>query len=561
MKKIFSISMAGILAVSSMGVLAGCSLFGGGIKIDKTKTQLYVGYVESGLGKAWADSLFAKFEKEYANVSFQEGKTGVQIVPHGSKTDYDARKLRGKMQGNGQDVLFVESFYPAELESELLDISDFVTQPLTEFGEDRSIEDKMTTQFINAHKEAKGKYIAIPWYESYYGIMYDVDMFERELLYFAPDGSFVQSLDDEKAYGPNGRTGIIDGIDYSFDDGLPATYDQYFELCDELVGRGLIPCIWSGQWVAETNKTVMGLHFDYEGAENSALNVSFNGVATNLIEVDKDGNVTKRDPVTITSENGYELANQAGVYYALKFAERLVANPDYYHWYSFSKAISHTGAQQEFLYSSYSSKKTPIAMILDGVWWENEADPVFNDMVNGGYGQKASRANRRFAFMPFPKATEEKVGENLTVANINSAIIVNGYIPKYKIELAKKFVQFAHTDVSMSEFSRLTSIMKPYDYKVSDEDYENMSYFGKSLSNVHDVADKVFLGSTNSVYKYNQAQLTMYDMYNTEIEKTPYATPFDLFYNMPEVTAETYFLNGLSDSTEQIWKSKFSRYF
>lgn len=561
MKKFWSVSMAGLLTASALGTFAGCNLFGGGVKIDKTKTQLYVGYVESGLGKAWTESLFRRFEEFYATTPFEEGKTGVQIVPHGSKTDYDARKLRGKLQGNGQDVMFVESFFPFELESELLDITDWITEPLTEFDESRSIENKMSTQFIDAHKDEKGKYIAIPWYESYYGIMYDVDLFDSELLYFAPDGSFVQSLEDERAYGPNGRTGEINGVDYSFDDGLPATYEQYFELCDELVGRGLIPCIWSGQWVAETNKTIMGLHFDYEGAQNSALNMSFDGIATNLITVDKDGNVEQRDPVTITSANGYELANQAGIYNALKFAERLVANPDYYHWYSFSNAISHTGAQQEFLYSSYSSKKTPIAMILDGVWWENEADQIFKDMVNGGYGQKVSRANRRFAFMPFPKATEEQVGENLTVANLNTAVIVNGYIPKNKINLAKKFVQFAHTDVSMSEFSRLTSIMKPYDYKVTDEDYEKMSHFGKSLSNVHDAADKVFLGSTNGLYKYNQAQLTMYDTYTTEIDKLPYSVPFDTFYNMPNVSAEEYFLNGLTDATEQIWRSKYSKYF
>lgn len=557
MKKFLTVTLAGVLA---LGTLSGC----GGKKpsIDETKTQLYVGFVNGGLGEEWMHSVIARFEDKYKDVPFESGKMGVEIVPHGSKTDYDARKLVGKIGTNGQDVMFVESFYPYELEGDLLEVTDMVTGKLTEFGENKSIEDKMTAEFINAHKDSNGKYYAIPWYEGYYGIMYDVDLFDKEKLYFALNSDdFISDLSEAKSYGPNGKTGVGEnGQDYSYDDGLPTTYEQFFILCDEIVSRGLIPCIWSGLQVDETNKTIMGLHVDYEGKANATLNVTFKGTAENLITVSENGTITKREDVEITPANGYELGNQAGRYYAYKFADQLVSNPDYYHWLSFSKSNTHTGAQEEFIYSSHSSKKTPIAMIFDGVWWENESDDIFESMVNGGYGQSVARKNRRFAFMPFPKATEDKVGENLTVANINSAIIINGAIADYKVDLAKKFVQFCHTDESMSEFSRITSMMKPYDYVMKQADLDNMTYFGKSLANVHNTADKVFLGSSSRLYQHYQGHFTLYDTYKTYINNLPYTTPFSTFKD-EKISAAEYFNRSLKDYTQTGWTEKYSMYF
>ena len=555
-RKILSIALSIALGTSAF---AACG--DGETGYDETKTQLFVGFVNGGFGEVWLNTLAERFEKAYESVSFEDGKMGVEIIPHGSKTDYYTPNMTGKLDSNGQDVMFVESWYPYELnEDKLLDITDVVTQPLTKFGENKSIEDKLTSEYIKAFKD-DGKYYALPWYEGYYGIMYNVDLFESEALYFAPDSNeFISNISEAKSYGPNGRTGVVDGKDYSFDDGLPATYEQFFILCDELVSRGIIPCIWSGENVYETNKIVMGLHVDYEGKEDASLNMSYSGTAHNLIEVSEDGKISKRGDVEITASNGYELMKQAGRYYALQFAEQLVEDADYYHWLSFSGANSHTGAQEEFLYSTYSSNKTPIAMLLEGVWWENESDDIFKSMEQGGYGSGAARKNRKFGFMPFPKATDDKVGEDLTIANTATGIIVNGNIADFKIELAKDFVRFCHTDVSLKEFSKITSVMRPFDYKLDNSDLANLTYFGKCLSNIHNIASQVVLNGTSQLYVQNQAELILYETYTTKINGLPYSVPFDTFNN-ESLTATDYYLNGLNDWTATTWAGKYSKFF
>ena len=52
---------------------------------------------------------------------------------------------------------------------------------------------------------------------------------------------------------------------------------------------------------------------------------TFDGVATDLIQVDEDGNVKKLPDTQITFENGYELQQQAGRYYTLKFVENVLS--------------------------------------------------------------------------------------------------------------------------------------------------------------------------------------------------------------------------------------------
>ena len=55
---------------------------------------------------------------------------------------------------------------------------------------------------------------------------------------------------------------------------------------------------------------------------------TFDGVATDLIQVDEDGNVKKLPDTQITFENGYELQQQAGRYYTLKFVENVLSKKD-----------------------------------------------------------------------------------------------------------------------------------------------------------------------------------------------------------------------------------------
>lgn len=75
-KRIFSIALTAVLALPL--ALAGCG--DGKRGIDETKTQLYVGVYDGGLGTDSVYSLAKRFEEKYAEHSFQAGKTGVEVI-------------------------------------------------------------------------------------------------------------------------------------------------------------------------------------------------------------------------------------------------------------------------------------------------------------------------------------------------------------------------------------------------------------------------------------------------------------------------------------------------
>ena len=110
-----------------------------------------------------------------------------------------------------------------------MDITEAVTEPLTEYGEQGSIEDKMTTQQQNWFK-VNGSYYAIPHYEGYYGMFYDVDTFDERNLFMTDSGTFTNY---------SGRGKGVDGVAGTYDDGLPATYEEFLEEKQKIIESGV----------------------------------------------------------------------------------------------------------------------------------------------------------------------------------------------------------------------------------------------------------------------------------------------------------------------------------
>ena len=468
------------------------------------------------------------------------------------------------MDLNPNEMFFTESIPYQEFVTggKFLDITEAVTTPLTEFGEEKSIEDKMFPYHIENFKTG-GKYYALPYYEAFHGIIYDVDMFEDELFYFALDknncnGGFIFDLEDERSYGPDGKTGVIDGVDYSADDGLPATYEEFYQLCDRMKEQGIAPITWSGGYPSEVTKTISALHADYEGAEQMMLNLTFDGTATDLVDtVDENGNITLQEPVEITAENGYMLQRQAGKYYALDFFDTIIER-EYYADLTFNTSQSNTGAQEEYLYSRFSSSKTPIAMLVDGTYWENEASGIFTDMVNGGYGQAAAKENRRFALMPYPKATQEKLDEQTSPVfmDINySTSLVSSRIEEYKIPLAYDLLRFLHTDEELCEYTVATNTPKPFQYDLGEEYLDRMTYYGRSLYEMHSTGNIIYPSSNSPVFYRNFSNLTP--------EFRPWVSTIGTSsYNVPitglrasGVDAKAYFDGLMNARGETYWRN------
>lgn len=420
---------ATLLATTILASLTGCGARGGNTEeVDSKKTQLYVGYYYAGLGKEWIQQAKALFEEKYADKSFEEGKTGVQVVLDLDKAGLNGGDLLNTIKSKRDQVFFVENadYYSFADEGNLkvADITDIVTSKVD--GEDITIEDKLDAKsksYYNLGTEDSPKYYALPYYEGVFGINYNKDLFEQNNWYFAAgkcaddvnldtvdlSSLFVASAQDAKSAGP-------DGIEGTSDDGLPATYKDFEALLIRIKTSGsYIPMAWCGNYLTYLVEFMNTLWADAEGKEQFALNWSIDGTATSLVEV-KNGKVTAMPSTEINGNTGWKLHHQAGKYSALEFAKMCVSDSSYYHPDSFSSSLTHTDVQRQFVNGTGSGSQ--IAMLLDGNWWEVEATSWFDENESSDN----AKVNRNFGFMPIPKPTKAQVGEGRTLITLNNSM-------------------------------------------------------------------------------------------------------------------------------------------
>ncbi len=534
-----------MLSMVMLGSMTACGGIGPTVveQGDKTKTIVKVGNYYGGLGDEWLTAVEKKFEDAYATKSFEEGKTGVDIVID-SNNGYSGTNVIDAIDKNDVWFGYLMNYYDLVSQKLAMDITDIVTGDLGEVCEEEqgvTIESKLADNVKDTFKGAgNGKYYGLPVYEGFYGIVYDVDLFESEGFYFiegfdrsgALDDMFVTSKTDVKSEGP-------DGVFGTYDDGLPETYEDFYNLCRYMKKYGVTPMAYPGQFMHYWLRYLFQVWADYEGVEQMSLNFNLSGTATDLVSLDNSGNLVKKDPVEITPANSYELQAQAGKYYALQFANTLANNGDWYSMSSKGTGQSQEMAQKEFLYSSRNSNQPTIGMVLDGCWFNEEVDEAYTDMVNGG-DASASRMNRKIGFMPIPKATADKVGEKLTFVDLSKSVcFINAKVSGPTAEVAKLFVKFFHTNESLATYTEKTEATRPYKYTV---DSSKLSYFGRMMMDIHNNANVIYTYSSNETYLKNSQ---IFDMDAWSFTSTGgNSNPFHVFRDKKNVSVETYF-NGM----------------
>lgn len=554
-------------------LLALCACFGAvafsgcereyAVKNDATKTQLYVGTADGAYGDAWLYAVKKRFEEKYKDVSIEEGKKGVEIV-----INKDANYKGGKLINNitssilPYEVFFTESIDYVEWVNRgyLLDISDvmtssvrhnFVTKEEDTSMEDETILDKlMHDDYKDFLKMPGDKYYALPFYDAYYAISYDVDLFEEENFYLAREGygdaeGFVRDASEPRSLGPNGKTGVIDGIDYSYDDGLPATYEDFYKLCKRIKNLGCVPLTWGGGVQEYLSYFLQSLTNDYEGVENMRTDYFFEGKNVPLV-TGFDGDNPIIEKIDVKKTESYKLNNlRPGKFYALSFMDKIIDNREWYNEINcFGTDVSHLDAQRNFLNGKFITNRDRVAMLIDGTWWVGEASGHFDTMV-GKYGKSASSKNRRFGIMPLPKATSDKVGEDYTVSISGGSYgFVKSNIASYKVDLAKAFLQFCHTNESLCEFTSITSATRPYNYTFGNQsEYDQLTYYAKSAYTLKNRVKTIVTYTKDKDYLRNSAKVGYMWMFRHN--NADYALPSKAMYDYPDYTAKQIF-EGLS---------------
>lgn len=461
---------------------------------DETKTQLRIKYTNGGFGSEWLDKLADEFTEAFKDVSYQEGRKGVQIIKEYDKKNTGYESIRG----NANHIFIQEDtdYYTYLSKGVLKDITDLVGDyAVTGNGtkeSDRKISEKMSEAYRSFY-QYNGKYYAIPLFETNVGLQYNVSVFEKKNLFFKRGASadefsesdyadldklydlFVDSASAERSYGPDGKTGTIDGINYSVDDGLPATYKDFRALLAMMKNSSVTPFIWNSTCTDYLTSLLNDVWANNEGAEQFMLNLKLEGNATNLVKL--NGNEISRDasgnPIveskSIGANNYTELQLQKGKLEALDFAQYLAEDGNYY---SKSWQTSYTDAQEYFINPQNHKTIGDIGFIVEGGWWFREASDFFSP---------GTQKDAKLSPYILPKATKEKIGTpNVRVSDRRSLMFINNYIPDENLEVAKAFLSFLQTDHALETYTQYTSSKRAMEYELSEETLANMSYYGKA---------------------------------------------------------------------------------
>ena len=559
MKKIVTVLLALCIGLF---VFSGCNnLFDDGTKkVDPTKTQIYVGVYEGGVGTLWLDDIIERFEADY---------TDYQVFVDPEKTMYEEQYLSANWKNMRQDIFIVNDLNYALYKNEGIfePITDIVTDPLTEFGETRSIADKLEDGVADFYDD-DGVYYSLPHIKSSYQIVYDVDLFNEECLYFGQDGEFISDLSQTKSYGQDGEPN-------TYDDGLPETYSQFFKLLQEIDDRGMTPFTWSGEYDFYFANMLTSMWADYEGYDDMSLNYTFDGPYTfpegtlSDEEVEEWGAVTNDDgtqTVTITNENAFLLQKQAGKLYTLEFAHDIIANSENYSGDAFSPIQTHDKTQEEYIFSAspkWSGER--IAMIVEGTWWQNEAEDIFDSLADasGSNGDQYRSENRKFGIMPFPKAEDGSSDEEgaVYIYTGNTQIFINS-ASDHK-DIAKLFLRYMHTDENLKAMTEMTGIFRPFEYEIDEDNLPY--YFSKMVNQYYESKPAVYNLNINKMRRDSMSSDFAYTGWNWTCTSNTFGgvqtAPHKAFHNYPKGTAQSYFAGLSATFNAKDWKEKYAEWF
>ena len=525
LKRLMAMALCTLSVVGSAMGAVGCNKNNGGEQIDNTKTQIKVKYNNGGLGRVWLDTVLAKFEEVYAEVSFEEGKQGVQILKDFAKRNIEL----SAMKSSDAQVFLLEDLdmWDFGVNGALLDVTDLVTQPAkTSYttSETETIESKISQTHKNIYNvptkdHPEGGYYAIPFFDSPMNLNYSVSLFEERGLFLKGEGYFVDDngtetseafpeygatadnfteadfnnevkimnlfvtdANEPRSYGPNGKTGIINGVDYSVDDGLPATYADFQALLKQMEIVGVTAFVWNDLEPAYLTSLLNGVWANNIGVEQVQVSLTFEGVVTNVVDLDVNGKVqynsdgsvkVLEEPVTINGDNVDMLHRTKGKLDAIEFAKMIVSKDSAGNYRFNEKSLSqnHKDAQNMFIDYESMGQDQPIAFLIDGEWWLRESYDANFNTIDEMHEQK-------FGILPLPRATREEVGTPVTnVCDHYSSVFINSNCPENKLEAAKELFSFLQNESSLLTFSYYTNMVRSLQYELSDERLAELGYF------------------------------------------------------------------------------------
>lgn len=548
-----------------MGTTVGCvknPFISGNEEEDSTKTQIYVGTLNQGFGKAWLEEAAARFTELKKDESYESGKKGVQIFVDSLNI---GNQIIGSVSNERSEIIFNESIdYYAWVQRGLVkDITKYVKSDLSEYGDEAgsTIESKLYSAAKDYYLY-EGKYYGIPFYESTFGVIYDIDVFSDNNLFMDKNGEFALSSqsDPNASAGPDGDASTV------IDNGLPATYSEFFALCDKIKKNSkLQPFTWTGQYPLYLSRMVQSMSMYLDGYTQSQSKFKLSGTINTIDSFDQSTPVVTEK--IITKDNGYETFASEGMYYALEFLQGLYDGKYYVEEYLNSNAYSHLSAQNDFVTNNTkttsNSIKRDVAMLVDGTWFMNEAAGTLTALAKRD--PEAGANERRFGLMPLPHPDGWEFKKYTYLDTNFASCFVTAQTADWKMDLIGEFLKFLHSDAELRKFTESTSTLRGFDYVTDwDTSSANLTPYAQQLISLRKyIGDEVVYPiSSNQLYANNITVLCteLTDFFSATIGNNTYNNPFTAMSGGSKISARSYF-NGMKNyHNASWWKKTFGSY-
>ncbi|MBQ8658761.1 MAG: hypothetical protein IJ506_06465 [Clostridia bacterium] len=497
--------VASILAATCVLGAIGCGPVGadmGNNDADSDKTEITVKNYNGGVGRKWLDNAVERFTEAYANESFAEGKTGIDV----KVLDGDLTTIA--LGSEAYQVYITSGAYMSVSELAqlgiLYDMTGIVTDT-TRKGDtlENLIYDGAKPAFMH-----DGKYYGLPHYANSNGVSFDRDLFDEAGLYFADEEetdvvaytgkdikitrNFVSSEDAKKTVG-------MDGVKDTEDDGMPCSLEEFILLMDyiknEKSDMSISPIVVSGKYHGYIQLYLQGLTFSLAGSEQ------MNNYSNCTGEIDIITGYTEEplfpgidyikkpivETVTLTEEdkNGYLTTQLAAKYYAMATVE-IIHKEGYFAKEAYNTSVDHYSTQKCMIYAG-AAEYDRVAMLMEGSYWYNEAKK--SGVLNSYVTISGDREERGVAWMSLPTAVYSKDVKEGEISPIftgpGAQVVINANI-KGNTEYEKAcaaFVSFLYSDEELAAFTVETGCTRNLKYSLTDEEIGKMPKFYQSLWN------------------------------------------------------------------------------
>lgn len=294
--------------------------------IDKTKSQLYISVFNGGYGNAWMVEAAKRFEAQYADVCFADGKKGVQVVVEANKQN--ASELFDQIPYRKNQIFLTnatqEQMLYAVQSGLVKDLSSVMSQPLTALGDTKTIKEKLPDGSFTGNT-LDGKDYFLPYLADNWGIFYNRSLFSK------------------------------------YDLKVPNTTNEMFNLFNVMKTVAVSPMIFSGRYAQYYTEWLLNVWWaQYEGAAGYE----------NFWKGEVNGQKSK------------EVLRQQGRLEALTAYHQLFTEDTYFDYHSFSATTTHLDAQNYFLLSELNTNMNKIGMLFDGEWLMSEAEYTLKEIEN-----------------------------------------------------------------------------------------------------------------------------------------------------------------------------------